>query len=117
MKIRVNGGAPPVKQNGRPLNLLSGATLRRMLHGRAPHERAQLVAQLVGRDVAFVELSAAQIARLVEANPSAVSVAHGHRGTRGPRQRTVDRIVKRYGAEALMKVLDRATAPHPIAAV
>jgi hypothetical protein len=83
-----------------------------MLHGKTPVERARIVAQLIKYSVEFVDLSPAQIARLANVNPGAVCVALGHAGKRGPHDRTLDRLIRRYGANTLMRALDRATAPQ-----
>jgi hypothetical protein len=45
-------------------------------------------------------------------HPSSVTVALGNIGKRGPHHRTLDRL-RRYGANTLMRALDRATAPPP----
>jgi hypothetical protein len=100
------------RSNGQVVNVLNGNALRRMLRGKAPGERARIAAQLLQYHVEFVDLSAAQIARLVNVNPGAVSVALGHAGVRGPHTRTIDRLIRRYGADALLRGLDRATAPQ-----
>jgi hypothetical protein len=102
--------------NGQALTIITGPALRRLLHGKTPCERARIVARLFQRSVAFEDLSPAQIARLCEANPGTVSVALGHAGTRGPRQRTINHLVNKYSAEALIMAFDRATAPHAVAA-
>jgi hypothetical protein len=106
----------PTRPNGQALNFLSGNALRRYLHGKTAGERARIAARLIDNKVAFADLSPAQVARLVEAHPGSVSVALGHAGTRGPHQRTLDRIVKRYGADTLLRALDRCTAPQPLVA-
>jgi hypothetical protein len=112
-----NGGTSPRSgPNGQVLTIITGPVLRRLLHGKSPQERARVVAQLIRLNVAFEDLSPAQIARLAEANQGAVSVALGHAGTRGPRRRTLERLVKRYGPDVLMRALDQATAPQRIAA-
>jgi hypothetical protein len=87
-----------------------------MLHGKPPVERARIVAQLIQHNVEFVDLSPTQIARLADVNPAAVSVALGNAGKHGPRTKTLDRLVKKYGPDVLMRALDRATAPQRIAA-
>jgi hypothetical protein len=96
--------------NGQAINVLDGTALRRRLHSRGPKARARLAAWLINNNVAFVDLSQAQVARLVRANPGAVSAALGHSGVRGPRQSTIDRIIDRYGADTLLRALDRTTA-------
>ena len=83
-------------QNGQALNVLHGPALRRALHNATPAERAQIGAQLVQHGVALANLSAAQVARLVKADPSAICAALGHRGSRGPRQSTIDYLAQRY---------------------
>jgi hypothetical protein len=94
----------------------SGPALRRLLRSKSPGERARIVAQLIRLNVVFKDLSPAQIARLAEVNQGAVSVALGHAGTRGPRPRTIDRLIHKYGADALLRGIDRITAPHSVAA-
>jgi hypothetical protein len=53
---------------------------------------------------------------LCAANPGTVAIALGHRGARGPQQRTIDRLGRKYGPDVLMKVLDGLTAPQQQAA-
>jgi hypothetical protein len=97
---------------GSVVNVLSGHTLRRLLWGKTPAERARICAQLLEHNVNFADLLPAQVARLCEANPSAVTVALGHAGKRGPHQRTLDHLVKRYGPAVLTRALDQVTAPE-----
>ena len=97
--------------NGQVVNVLNGDALRRYLHGKSEGGRAQLAAHLIRNRVSFSDLSAAQVARLVKANSGNVSRALGRAGTRGAQSRTIDRLAKKYGADTLLKALDRATAP------
>jgi hypothetical protein len=97
--------------NGQAVNVLNGPALRRMLHGKTSTERAQIAAQLIEHRVGFVDLSPAQVARLVDTNPGCVSIVLGHAGTRGPRNKTIERLVKKYGPDVLMRALDQATTP------
>jgi hypothetical protein len=106
----------PTPTNGQDLNYVTGRTLRRILTAKSSAARGRIAARLIKNNVALVDLSPAQVARLVEAYSSDVSVALGRSGTRGPRQRTVDRIVRRYGADALLRALDAYTAPQAVAA-
>jgi hypothetical protein len=101
---------------GSVVNVLTGRALRRALRGKSPKERACLVALLIERKVAFEDLSPAQLARLCEANPGTVSVMLGHAGKRGPRDSTLNHLIKRYGANTLMRAVDRITAPTRVAA-
>ena len=94
----------------------SGVLLRRALRGKTPSARARLAADLVRGKVALVSPTATQAARLCSVNVGNVSVALGNRGNRGPRDRTIDKVVRRYGADALMRGLDRAARPTAIAA-
>jgi hypothetical protein len=95
---------------------IDGQALRRALHGRPPAWRAKLAAEMVRGTVVVGLLSPAQAARLCATNPGSVSVALGNRGRRGPRDRTIDRLIRRFGVEPLMRGLDRATAPQRVAA-
>lgn len=94
----------------------SGVLLCRALRGKPPSTRARLAADLVRGKVTLVNLTPSQAARLCTVNVGNVSVALGNRGKRGPRDRTIDKVVRRYGADALMRGLDRATSPQRIAA-
>jgi hypothetical protein len=58
----------------------------------------------------------AQSAKLCDVDPQYVNVALGRKGSRGPHKKTIDRLIKRYGADALLKGLDRYTAPTTVAA-
>src|SRR5262245_41267261 len=86
---------------------LSGKALQSLVRGKSPQARARIAAAMTAQGVSVYDLSAAQNARLCEANAGAVSVALGHSGKRGPRRRTIDRVIRRYGADALMRGLDR----------
>jgi hypothetical protein len=101
---------------GLVVNVLTGRALGRALRGKSPKERACLVALLIERKVAFEDLSPAQVARLCKANSGAVSVMLGHAGKRGPRDSTLNHLIKRYGANTLMRAVDRLTAPTRVAA-
>jgi hypothetical protein len=101
---------------GSAVKVLRGRVLQRLLRGRTAAERARICAQLLEHKVTFTGLLPAQVARLVGANPGSVCVALGHAGTRGPRRRTLERVIRKYGANALMRELDRITAPQPVAA-
>jgi hypothetical protein len=101
---------------GSVVNVLTGRALRRMLRGKSSQERARVVAQLIRHNVSFVDLSPAQVARLCEANPGAVSIALGNAGKRGPRTSTLDALVRKHGADVLLRAVNRATAPSRIAA-
>jgi hypothetical protein len=101
---------------GSVVNVLTGRALRRTLRGKSPKERACLVALLIERKVAFEDLSPAHLARLCGANPGAVSVMLGHAGKRGPRNSTIDRLIKRYGPDTLMRAVERITVPTRVAA-
>jgi hypothetical protein len=98
------------------VNVLTGRALRRALRDKSPKERACLVALLIERKVAFEDLSPAQLARLCKANPGTVSIELGHAGRRGPRDSTLDRLIKKYGPDVLMRAVDRITAPTRVAA-
>jgi hypothetical protein len=87
-----------------------------LLHGKSPQERARIVARLIKYNVSFVDLSPAQLARLAAANPGAVSIELGNAGKRGPRDSTLNHLIKRYGPDVLMRAVDRATAPTRVAA-
>jgi hypothetical protein len=95
---------------------LSGSVLRRLLHGKPPQERARVAAAIINHGVAVTELSPAQVARLVDVGPAYLTDALGHRGSRGPRNKTINHLLKHYGPNVLMRALDRATAPHAVAA-
>jgi hypothetical protein len=96
---------------GSVVNVLTGRALHRALRGKSPKERACLAALLIERKVALEDLSPAQVARLCGANPGAVSVELGNAGKRGPRDSTLNHLIKRYGANTLMRAVDRATTP------
>ncbi len=94
----------------------SGVLLRRALRGKPPSARARLAADFVRGKLALVSPTVSQAARLCAVNVGTVSVALGNKGKHGPREKTVDRLVRRYGADALMRGLDRATSPQRVAA-
>jgi hypothetical protein len=85
--------------------------LSRALRRRPASWRARLAAEMVLGGVVVGRLTTTQAARLCNVNVGNVSVALGHKGKRGPHDRTLDRLVRKYGLETLMRALDRATAP------
>jgi hypothetical protein len=87
-----------------------------MLQGKGPTARAEVAARLLKHKAAFVDLSPSQVARLCGATDAGVCIARGRRGSRGPHQATVDRIVKQYSPDTLLRALDRATTPQVQAA-
>jgi hypothetical protein len=93
------------------VNVLSGPALRRNLHGKREIARAKLAAQLIRNKVSFDNLSRAQVARLCKVNDGNLACVLGRTGTRGPQQRTINRIAKKYSADVLMRALDFLTAP------
>lgn len=102
---------------GQPVQyFLNGKTLRRVLHGKSPKERAAIAAQLFQHGVSLEKLSAAQLSRLCQTNESSVCIALGHAGSRGPQARTLDLLTKKYSPDVLMRALDRLTAPSMQAA-
>jgi hypothetical protein len=104
------------RPNGQVVHILTGVALRRLLHGKSPQERARIAARLVKYKVALEDLSLAQIARLTEANPGSVSIELGNAGKRGARESTLDRLIRKYGADTLRRAVNRATAPTRVAA-
>jgi hypothetical protein len=100
------------RPNGHAITFISGPALRRLLRGRSPKERARIAAMLVKHGVAIIELSPVQAARLVGVEPAYLTGPLGHRGSRGPRDKTINHLLKHYGAETLMRAVDRATAPQ-----
>jgi hypothetical protein len=96
--------------NGHVLNVVTGRALSRMLRGKAPRERAAVIAQLIEHDVAVVGLLATQGARLAGISSTEICVALGHNGSRGPHRKTIERLVETYGLPTLMKALDQAAA-------
>jgi hypothetical protein len=95
---------------------VDGPTLRRVLRGRPPFWRARVAADLVRGQIVVSALTPSQAARLCIVHVGNVSVALGTRGSRGPRDKTIDKVVRRFGVEPLMRGLDRATAPQRVAA-
>ena len=106
----------PSRPNGQAFNFVSGSALSRLLRGKSPQERAAIIAQLIRHDVAVVGLLAVQGARLGRVSPTDVSIALGRVGKRGPHEKTVTHLVKRYSADALMRAVDRITSPIRVAA-
>jgi hypothetical protein len=104
------------RSNGQAVTFLSGSVLRRLLHGKPPQERARVAAAIVNHGVAVTELSPAQVARLVDVGPAYLTDALGHRGSRGPHNKTINHLLKHYGPDVLMRALDRVTAPRVVAA-
>jgi hypothetical protein len=103
---KYNGDATPVQ-------CLNGRILARWLRGQPPHSRAEIAATLVRGEYRVADLLQVQAARLCDVDPQYVNTALGRNGSRGPHKRTIDRVIKKYGVDALMRGLDRATAPMP----
>jgi hypothetical protein len=112
MHTPFNVSSPTVKHgNGQRPVLASGRNLRRLLRGKKAATRARVAAMLVTGEYQLVRPLPTQAARLVGVNPGRVSSALGNVGQRGPRNTTIDRLIAKYGAEAILRGLDRATAP------
>jgi hypothetical protein len=94
----------------------TGRELSRVLRRRPASWRARHAAGMVRGEVVVGELTQTQAAHLCRVNVGNVSVALGNKGKRGPRDRTIDKVVKRYGVGPLMAGCDRATAPTSVAA-
>jgi hypothetical protein len=91
---------------------ISGLRLSRLLRGMSVNGRVSVAAKLASGEYVLVgPLSPTQAARLCNVNVGNVSVRLGHRGIRGPRRSTIDRLVKKFGVSALLEGCDRATAP------
>jgi hypothetical protein len=95
---------------------IPGRVLQRWLRGQPPHSRAEIAAALVRGEYRLVDPLQVQAARLCDVDPQYVNTALGRNGSRGPHKRTIDRVIKKYGVDALMRGLDRATAPTAVAA-
>ena len=76
----------------------SGKALKALLRKKSPQQRARITARLVRLNAQVYDLSATQFGRLCKANPGSVSIELGHRGKRGPRPSTVDRLLREHGA-------------------
>ena len=104
------------RPNGSATTFLAGADLRHALWGKSAKERAQIAAHLVDKSVTLGGLTAAQASRLCGVSQCDVTAARGRAGSHGARDKTVERLAKKYGAETLTRALDRATAPQCVAA-
>ena len=79
---------------------ITGCELRRFLRWATATQRAQVAKGFTLGRYVLVDPLPAQAARLVDIDPGYVSSALGRKGTRGPRPRTIDRVVARFGVRA-----------------
>jgi hypothetical protein len=92
---------------------VTSAALRRMLTGKTNKQKAAIAACFTNGTCVFAgPYSQEQAARLCDVPPTYVVTAVGHSGRRGARNRTIDRLVRKYSGATLMRALDRATAPN-----
>ena len=91
---------------------MTSLQLQRELHGKSRQFRAQVAFQFVtGGRRPPERLSPAQAARLCRVDPWYVGAERRRVARRVPRDVTIDRVVKLYGVDALLRGCDRATAP------
>jgi hypothetical protein len=103
----------PAVPRERPIEVTS-AELSRMLRGKPPKQRGVIASHFTnGIYVLVGPYSPAQAAALCRVHGTYVVIARGRSGCRGPRVRTIDRVVRKFGVAPLMAGLDRATAPTP----
>jgi hypothetical protein len=98
-----------VAPTGQPI---TARELRQLLHGRSNRFRATVAANLVTGNLRPERPSPVQAARLCDVNVGYVTVALGITRKRSPSDETIDRVVEKFGIEALMRGCDRATAPN-----
>jgi hypothetical protein len=89
-----------ISPTGQVGTAFSGRELKALLRkrGKSRQQRARTTAWLMRLNAQVFDLSAAQFSRLCQANPGAVSIELGHRGKRGPRPSTVNRLLRERGA-------------------
>src|SRR5262245_24748304 len=82
----------------------SGRNVKKLLHGKTPRERAKVGAKLVTCEFAYVNPTPAQAARIVGTTAQRIHAALGHQ-PKPPSDTKIDRIIARYGADAIMRGL------------
>jgi hypothetical protein len=84
-----------------------------MLRGKPPKQRGVIASHFTNGTYELVGTPApADTARFCRVHPTYVVIARGRSGRQGPRVRTIDRVVRKFGVAPLMAGLDRATAPN-----
>jgi hypothetical protein len=91
--------------------LASGRNLKRLVHGKSARERAKAAAMLVTGEFVYHSPTVAQAARLCGVAASRVHAALGH-APKPPSDAKIDRMIRKFGADAIMRGLDRYTAPR-----
>jgi hypothetical protein len=103
---------PPAAPSTRPIEV-TWAELRRMLRGKSNKQKGAIAALFTdGTYVLVGRPSPAASARFCRVHPTYVVIARGRSGSQGPRVRTIDKVVRKFGVAPLMAGLDRATAPN-----
>jgi hypothetical protein len=103
--------AMPVVPTARPIEV-TWAELRRMLRGKSNKQKGAIAALFTdGTYVLVGPPPQAASARFCRVHPTYVVIARGRSGSQGPRVRTIDRVVRKFGIAPLMAGLDHATAP------
>jgi hypothetical protein len=110
-KVPTTNGQVPAPTEVSTAIPVTGRDLRRLLRGASPTLRACVAADFAVGWRVLVDPLPTQAARLCGVNVSRVSAVLGNVGKRGPRASTIDRVIRKYGAEPLLKGIDRATAP------
>jgi hypothetical protein len=110
----ITGRQTPTAPTERPITI-TGRELRLLLHGKSNKYRAAAAACFVNGTLPTPEhLSPVQAARLCNVNVGYVTASLGCTVKHGPRDSTIEKInkvVRKFGVEALMAGCDRATAP------
>jgi hypothetical protein len=99
-------------QPARETITITGRELRQLIHGKGNRFRGAAAAQAVIGTVRVESYSPVQAARLFDVNVGYVTAALGTTRKRVPSDEAIDRVVERFGIEALMRGCDRATAPN-----
>jgi hypothetical protein len=94
---------------------ITGCELRQLIHGKGNRFRGAAAAAAVRGTLRVESYSPVQAARLFDVGVGYVTAALGSTVKRGPRDSTIEKInkvVRRFGVDALMAGCHRATAPH-----
>jgi hypothetical protein len=86
---------------------VTGDALRAALRGKSAPDRARIAARLASGSHILIEPLASQVAKLCNVDGRTL----GKGGRRGVRPGTIDKVIRKYGLDAILRGCDRAITP------